>query len=254
MHYFPIFLPLHRRKKAADVSDVPVFPLVGSTRMVFPGVISPRFSASSIIESAIRSLTELAGLLDSSLATTSATHPSPSTFEIFTSGVLPINSKIFSAILGFPACRALVDEDARSMGLGVKAVEVLLQSRRSDAINTLIVQSLTPWKDERWDVLRKRSRFGYEHLVRTFGEKEEPAQFSYAQSYETVAMCSKDRSSLSLSGPPLHNWAGTATARVLRLLFFVATTKNKTKTTFHTPRGLPLSPGWTNGALKSQLP
>jgi hypothetical protein len=42
-------------------SEMPVLPDVGS-RMVWPGWIAPRLSASSIIERATRSLTEPVGL------------------------------------------------------------------------------------------------------------------------------------------------------------------------------------------------
>ena len=40
---------------------IPVFPDVGSTSTVSPGVMSPRFWASLIIEKPMRSLTELQG-------------------------------------------------------------------------------------------------------------------------------------------------------------------------------------------------
>mmetsp|Transcript_9945 Transcript_9945/g.20715 ORF Transcript_9945/g.20715 Transcript_9945/m.20715 type:complete len:261 (-) Transcript_9945:3-785(-) len=97
---------------ATMASPIPVFPEVGSTKIVSPGVMSPRASASSIMLLAMRSLTELAGLKDSSFKTISATHPSLS-LESLTMGVPPINSKTFSAILGRSAIRALellVDE------------------------------------------------------------------------------------------------------------------------------------------------
>jgi hypothetical protein len=48
-------------------SEMPVFPEVGS-RIVWPGEIAPRSSASSIIARATRSLTDPVGLCDSSLA------------------------------------------------------------------------------------------------------------------------------------------------------------------------------------------
>ncbi len=48
-------------------SEIPVLPEVGS-RIVWPGLIRPLSSASSISERATRSLTEPVGLCDSSLA------------------------------------------------------------------------------------------------------------------------------------------------------------------------------------------
>jgi len=89
-------------------NPIPVFPLVGSTNVVFPGVISPRSSASLIMERAMRSFTELAGLEDSNLHTTSATQPSLRRFNL-TKGVFPIRSRMLSAILA-PMERE-VDED-----------------------------------------------------------------------------------------------------------------------------------------------
>ena len=50
-----------------------MFAMVGSTRVVLSGEISTRSSASLIIEKAIRSLIELAGLEDSDLQTISST-------------------------------------------------------------------------------------------------------------------------------------------------------------------------------------
>ena len=49
-----------------------MFPDVGSTRTVLPGVIFPAFSSASIIETPMRSLTECAGLKNSSFAATVA--------------------------------------------------------------------------------------------------------------------------------------------------------------------------------------
>jgi len=70
-------------------SPIPVLPEVGSTRVVLPGTMSPRFSASLIMERAMRSLTELAGLEDSSLAITSQL--SVTTLFSFTRGVWPMS-------------------------------------------------------------------------------------------------------------------------------------------------------------------
>ena len=53
----------HHRERDAGVADV-------ASISVSPGLIVPRFSASTIIDSAGRSLTEPAGLLPSSLAST----------------------------------------------------------------------------------------------------------------------------------------------------------------------------------------
>src|SRR5262245_42959125 len=69
---------------------MPVLPLVGSTIRV-PRSTRPRASASSIMLRPIRSLTEPAGLNDSSLATTSARAPSTTWFSR-TSGVPPISA------------------------------------------------------------------------------------------------------------------------------------------------------------------
>lgn len=67
---------------------MPVLPLVASIN-TSPGLISPRFSASTIIESAARSFTEPAGLLPSSFNQTSLPLFGPIRCN-FTRGVLPI--------------------------------------------------------------------------------------------------------------------------------------------------------------------
>ena len=80
---------------AASASPIPVFPDVPST-IVPPGFNLPSNSASSTILTAIRSLIELPGLKNSTLARTVAS----TSFVIllsFTSGVFPIVSKIFLA-------------------------------------------------------------------------------------------------------------------------------------------------------------
>jgi hypothetical protein len=69
-------------------SEIPVFPDVGS-RIVWPGPIRPRSSASSIIARATRSLTEPVGLRDSSLAQIRTPGLGLSRF-ISISGVCPI--------------------------------------------------------------------------------------------------------------------------------------------------------------------
>ena len=67
---------------------MPVLPDVASIS-VSPGRMSPRFSASTIIDSAGRSLTEPAGLLPSSLPSTTF-DVAPGRRARRTSGVLPI--------------------------------------------------------------------------------------------------------------------------------------------------------------------
>jgi hypothetical protein len=69
---------------------IPVLPLVAST-IVSPGFSSPRRSASSTIEIAMRSFTDESGLNDSILTTTSAA-PSGTMRLRRISGVLPIVS------------------------------------------------------------------------------------------------------------------------------------------------------------------
>ena len=91
-----------------------MFPEVGSTKVVLPGVMSPRFSASVIMERAIRSLTELAGLEDSSLATISQL--SVTTLLSLTRGVFPMRPRTFSAILGFSKRVVEVDVDEMVVG------------------------------------------------------------------------------------------------------------------------------------------
>ena len=68
-------------------SPMPVLPLVGST-IVMPGVSRPRNSASSIIESAIRSLMLPPGFARSSFIHTSTRVPKRR--ESRTCGVLPM--------------------------------------------------------------------------------------------------------------------------------------------------------------------
>eukprot|EP00985_Skeletonema_marinoi_P018414 scaffold10288_cov137-Skeletonema_marinoi.AAC.2 len=102
---------------------IPVFPEVGSTRTVFPGVICPRASASEIMERAIRSLTLLAGLDDSSLATISAPD-SEVTLLSLTRGVCPISSRMLLAILGRASEKRVVEVVVRVLVVedGAKAV------------------------------------------------------------------------------------------------------------------------------------
>ena len=71
-------------------SPMPVFPLVGSTT-VEPGLSTPRRSASSIMPTAILSLTLPPGLSDSILASTTAPPALGSRLSL-TSGVPPTAS------------------------------------------------------------------------------------------------------------------------------------------------------------------
>src|SRR5215510_7661554 len=75
---------------------IPVLPLVGST-MVEPGRSTPRRSASSTMDRAMRSFTLPAGLSDSILATTAAP-PARGRRRRRTIGVPPIRSSTESAI------------------------------------------------------------------------------------------------------------------------------------------------------------
>ena len=76
---------------------MPVLPLVASIN-TSPGLISPRFSASTIIESAARSFTEPAGLFPSSLTQISLPLSGPRRCS-FTRGVLPIVcSNVFTVL------------------------------------------------------------------------------------------------------------------------------------------------------------
>ena len=59
---------------AMKARAIPVFPDVGSTMVVLPGVIRPLFSASVIMALPMRSFTEQQGSMISSLAATRASH------------------------------------------------------------------------------------------------------------------------------------------------------------------------------------
>src|SRR5262245_37890460 len=82
---------------ATKASAIPVFPLVGSTITVSPGVMSPSRSAASIIESPIRSFTLAAGFWLSSLATICGRTPAATRFRR-TSGVRPTSSQTLLAM------------------------------------------------------------------------------------------------------------------------------------------------------------
>ncbi len=76
---------------------MPVLPDVGSTITDVPGTSLPSRSIASTIETPIRSLTEWAGLKNSSLAATVAAHPAVIRFSL-TSGVLPMSLVMSSAM------------------------------------------------------------------------------------------------------------------------------------------------------------
>ena len=80
---------------AASARPIPVFPEVPST-IVPPVLSNPDASASSIILTAIRSLTELPGLKLSTFANTKASISLVMVFNL-TSGVFPMVSKIVEA-------------------------------------------------------------------------------------------------------------------------------------------------------------
>ena len=85
---------------ATTASPMPVFPLVGSTR-VEPARSAPRRSASSIIDRAMRSFTLPPGFWDSTLARIVAL-PARAIRARRTSGVFPMRSSTLSAIRGRP--------------------------------------------------------------------------------------------------------------------------------------------------------
>ena len=91
-HLYPLAI-------AARASPIPVFPLVPSI-MVPPGFISPSFSASSNIFTAILSFMELPGLKYSTFTNTSPSIPLFSLFNL-TKGVFPIVSIIELYIMDF---------------------------------------------------------------------------------------------------------------------------------------------------------
>ena len=71
-----------------NARPMPVFPEVGSTSIVLPGVMAPSSSAEAIMEKPMRSFTEQQGSMISSFAAISATHPSVTLFR-YTIGVQP---------------------------------------------------------------------------------------------------------------------------------------------------------------------
>src|SRR5580698_11219888 len=97
---------------------MPVLPLVGSIKIVFPGEILPAFSAASIMAKPMRSLTLDAGFWLSSLATTVAGNPAATRFSR-TRGVWPINSVTFAAM------RAMMISFFRGLGPGSLVKRIL---------------------------------------------------------------------------------------------------------------------------------
>jgi hypothetical protein len=83
-------------------NPMPVFPLVGSTSVVFPGVIFPSSSAAAIMLHPMRSFTLQHGSIISSFAAISAPHPSDVLFK-YTIGVHPTSCVTLSAMFTFPA-------------------------------------------------------------------------------------------------------------------------------------------------------
>ncbi len=95
-------MSLYPLTAATKARAMPVLPLVGSIRIVWPGLILPDFSASSIMARPMRSLTLASGFWLSSLATTVAGSPAATRLSR-TRGVCPISSVTFAAI------RAMID-------------------------------------------------------------------------------------------------------------------------------------------------
>src|SRR5688572_28215548 len=86
---------------------MPVFPLVGSTRVVSPGRIRPSRSAASIMASATRSFTDPPGLRYSHFPQTAAcVLGDPHTLRILVTGVRPMRSRILPTHAGL--CNAEV--------------------------------------------------------------------------------------------------------------------------------------------------
>src|SRR5450759_2343735 len=87
---------------------MPVFPEVGSMSTVLPGKIFPAVSSASIIATPMRSLTECAGLKNSSFAATVAPGAIPAVTRLSrTSGVFPMSFVMSAAIfMGPPLGRA----------------------------------------------------------------------------------------------------------------------------------------------------
>mmetsp|Transcript_19278 Transcript_19278/g.53476 ORF Transcript_19278/g.53476 Transcript_19278/m.53476 type:complete len:219 (+) Transcript_19278:678-1334(+) len=111
---------------ATMARPMPVLPEVGSTKVVFPGEMSPLFSASLIMLKPMRSLTELHGSMLSSFKMISAGHPAV-TFLSLSSGVRPISSVISSAIFG--CCRLYPILSAVNAGLRLLEVASLARPK-----------------------------------------------------------------------------------------------------------------------------
>mmetsp|Transcript_16919 Transcript_16919/g.43747 ORF Transcript_16919/g.43747 Transcript_16919/m.43747 type:complete len:329 (-) Transcript_16919:35-1021(-) len=96
---------------ATIASAIPVLPDVGSTSFVTPGLMSPRFSASAIMEYPIRSFTLLHGSIDSSFARIVPSTPAVTRFSR-TSGVPPMSS-VTSPATRLPASSVAIAIDTR---------------------------------------------------------------------------------------------------------------------------------------------
>ena len=79
---------LYPRAAPTNASAMPVLPLVGSISSL-PGVSTPRFSASQIMDAPMRHFTEYAGLRPSILASMVTGGPPVTRFSL-TSGVRPM--------------------------------------------------------------------------------------------------------------------------------------------------------------------
>ena len=124
---------LYPRAAAVNASPIPVFPLVGSTIIVF-GVSFPAFSAASIIATPMRSFTDHSGLKFSSFPMTVA-FASPTTRRSRMQGVLP---KV--CVMSSKTCPRKVSVDMRGFlrrksqysDSGCGLAESLSTARRAD--------------------------------------------------------------------------------------------------------------------------
>src|SRR5215470_10466271 len=114
---------------------MPVLPLVGST-IVAPGLSTPRRSASSSIETAMRSLTLPPGLSDSTLAATTAP-PGFGRRLSRTIGVWPTSSSTDFAIFGVVICGTSA---ARRSGAHGQVAEGELIDHLRDRVRDLVPQ------------------------------------------------------------------------------------------------------------------
>mmetsp|Transcript_2410 Transcript_2410/g.6214 ORF Transcript_2410/g.6214 Transcript_2410/m.6214 type:complete len:205 (-) Transcript_2410:1472-2086(-) len=124
---------------AMKARPIPVLPLVGSIKVVLPGLIFPASSASVTMAYPILSFTEQHGSMFSSLAAILAPAPAQTLFR-YTMGVLPISSVTSLAMFIFtPGTMTALQESrgVREACLLRKAVgrkEALLAARREACI------------------------------------------------------------------------------------------------------------------------